>query len=259
MDSFHVISDGKLEVNYGRQKLSPSSFSSSTKLGVKCLLIKKNNKYILVDTGPGIFNPDDNKYQMEYPRLLLKELSNLSIQPSEIATVILTHFHFDHCGGCISTDGEPIFANAIHYIQKKEVKYSKNNPEFSKYALPFFDTLNKHDILKVVNGDISIENSIELISSPGHTAGFQYVKFAIDDQNYVFPGDIIPTLWHLNNDNVVGVDLNPKVLSNAKKNIIKDCIADDAIMIFQHSLRPTMGELIKKEKRIGFKKYLFRT
>ncbi|NOR45253.1 MAG: MBL fold metallo-hydrolase [Candidatus Delongbacteria bacterium] len=255
MDSLHIISDGNLEVNYGRQKLSPSSFSSSTKLGVSCLLIKKSNKYILIDTGPGIFNTDENKYLMEYPRQLLVKLNDLNIQPAEINTVILTHFHFDHCGGCINTAGEPIFNNAIHSIQKKEVEYSKDNPEFSKYALPFFNTLNEYGLLKVIDGDILIENSIELISSPGHTAGFQYVKFVINNQNYVFPGDIIPTLWHINNDNIIGIDLYPEALNNAKRKIIEDCINDDGIMIFQHSLRPTMGKLVKKEKRIGFKKY----
>jgi glyoxylase-like metal-dependent hydrolase (beta-lactamase superfamily II) len=254
MDSFHIISDGKLEVNYGRQNLSPSSFLSSTKLGVSCLLIKKNNKYTLVDTGPGIFNPDENKYQMEYPRQLLAELNNLNLKPSEINTVILTHFHFDHCGGCIGKDGEPVFNNANHYLQEKEVEYSKNNPEFSKYALPFFNSLNKLDLLKVVDGDISIEDLIDLISSPGHTAGFQYVKFEINDQNYIFPGDIIPTLWHINNNNVIGIDHDLEALNNAKKKIIEDCISEDAIMIFQHSLKPTMGKLISKGTRIGFQK-----
>lgn len=256
MDNFHIISDGKLEVNYGRQKLSPSSFSTIIKLGINCLLIKKNNKYILVDTGTGLFKPDDNKYRMKYPRQLLIELNDLNIQPSEVDTVILTHFHFDHCGGCINIDGEPVFTNAIHYIQNDEVAYVESNKYLSKYIIDFRNVLGKNDQLKLIDGNFIIENSIELVKSLGHTAGFQYVKFIIADQNYVFPGDIIPTLWHINNDNVIGIDHDPKALNIAKKKIIDDCISSDAIMIFQHSLKPTMGKLVKKEKRIGFKKYL---
>ena len=259
MDRVRIISDGKLEVDYGRQKLSPSSFPSVIKLGVNCLLIKKNDKHILIDTGPGLFNPDENKYEMDYPRQLLIELKNLNIQPSEIDIVILTHFHFDHCGGCMNNGYEPVFVNAKHYIQKKEIQHSNEDPEFAQYALPFFNTLEKLNLLKVVDGNISIENSIDLIKSPGHTAGFQYVKFILDKQNYVFPGDIIPTLWHLNNDNVIGIDHDPKALNVAKKKIIEDCIVNDAIIIFQHSLKPTMGKLTRKGSRIGFQRLSFST
>ena len=65
MDNLYIISDGKLEANYGRQFLSPSSFPSTVKLGINALLIQKNNKNILIDSGTGLFNPDKNKYKIE--------------------------------------------------------------------------------------------------------------------------------------------------------------------------------------------------
>ena len=254
MDSFHIISDGILEVNYGGQKLSPSSFPSIVKLGINCLLIQKNNKNILIDSGTGLFNPDENKYKIDYPRKLISEMKIIGLNPADIDIVILTHFHFDHCGGCMSDNYKPVFRNATHYIQQEEIEYSNKNSEFSKYALPFFDTLDKCGLLEVINGNTSVGNLISLVKAPGHTTGFQYVKFMLNEQNYVFPGDIIPTLWHINNENIVGIDLNPETLNTAKKEIIEDCIVNDAIMIFQHSLKPTMGKLVKKGKRIGFKK-----
>lgn len=246
MDRLHIISDGNLVVGYDT--------SPTVRLGINCLLIQKNDKNILVDTGTGSFNPDETKYEIEYPRQILTELNTINLKPTDIDIVILTHFHFDHCGGCMSNRYDPVFDNATHYVQDREVQYSNNNPEFSKYALPFFNTLDKCDLLRVANGNISIEDTIELISSPGHTAGFQYVKFILNKQNYIFPGDIIPTLWHLNNNNIIDIDYDLEALNNSKKKIIENCINNDAIMIFQHSLRPTMGKLVNRGARIGFQK-----
>ena len=74
----------------------------------------------------------------------------------------------------------PVFSNATHYIQQEEVEYSNKDSEYSKYALPFFDSLDKLNLLKIVNGDVSIDNFIYLIKSHGHTAGFQYVEFVLN-------------------------------------------------------------------------------
>ncbi|MDA3837423.1 MAG: MBL fold metallo-hydrolase [Candidatus Delongbacteria bacterium] len=259
MDSLHIIPDGNFEVRYsaGRQNSSPVLFdnnSQTMKLGSNCLLIQMNEKNILVDTGTGLFNPDKNKYKMDYPRLLLSGLKGINIAPSDIDIVVLTHFHFDHCGGCMNENEEPVFSNAIHYIQASEVENAMENPEFYKYWTVFENVLEKNNLLRTIEGNFAIENSIELILSPGHTTGFQYIEFQLNDQNYIFPGDIIPTLWHLNNDNIVYLDHAPEALGVAKNKIIENCIKNDAFMIFQHSTKPLIGKLTRKENRYGFQR-----
>ena len=246
MDRLVVISDGNLQVRYNT--------SSTVKLGINCLLIKKNDKNILVDTGTGYFNPDKTKYQIEYPRNILTELSAINLKPTNIDIVVLTHFHFDHCGGCFNEIGDPVFTNAEHYIQTWEIQNAESDHSLAKYMSKFSEALGKHDLLKPIDGNLAIEDSINLIRSKGHTAGFQYVKFVIDEQTYIFPGDIVPTLWHLNNSNFIGLDHDPAALNIAKNEIIENCIESDSVMIFQHSLKPTMGKLVRKGKRIGFKR-----
>lgn len=254
MDKLHIISDGKLEIryNYGRQHLSPVPFL--IKLGVNSLLLQKNNKNILVDTGTGLFNPDESKYSIDYPREFLNNLKYFGIKPSDIDIVILTHFHFDHCGGCIDENREPVFSNAVHYLQSREIEFAEKDPELSKYWSIFKNILGKNNLLKIIDGNFTVGNSINLIISPGHTIGLQYVKFSVNDQNYVFPGDIIPTLWHLNNSNEVDLDYDPVSLNIEKNRILEECIKDDAVIIFQHSLKPTMGKLVDKGTRIGFQR-----
>ncbi|MBN2789115.1 MAG: MBL fold metallo-hydrolase [Candidatus Delongbacteria bacterium] len=237
--------------------MSPVSLDDSypsMKMGSNCLLIQKNDKNVLIDTGTGLFNPDENKYKIDYPRKLLTGLKDLNITPSDIDIVILTHFHFDHCGGCISEDKEPVFSNAVHYLQSSEIEFAEKDPTLYKYWSVFKDILGKYNLLKIIDGNFNLEKSVKLMLSPGHTAGLQYAKFTINDQNYIFPGDIIPTLWHLNNENIIYLDYDPEALKTAKRNIINDCIEDDSVMIFQHSVRPMMGKLINKGSKIGFQR-----
>ncbi|MCK4980420.1 MAG: MBL fold metallo-hydrolase [Candidatus Delongbacteria bacterium] len=246
MGKLHLISDGDLEVRYNT--------SSTVKLGVNCLLIQKNNKNILIDTGTGNFNPDENKYQIEYPRRILTELKTINLKPTDIDIVVLTHFHFDHCGGCFNEKGYPVFINAEHYMQTWEIQNAEKDHNLAKYMFKFSGVLGKHDLFRPIDGNIVIEDSIDLIRSKGHTAGFQYVKFTTNENTYVFPGDIIPTLWHLNNNNFIGLDYDPTALNTAKNEIIEECIYNNITIIFQHSLKPTMGKLVRKEKRVGFKR-----
>ena len=85
MDRLDIISDGNLVVGYDT--------SSTVKLGINCLLIQKNDKNILVDTGTGFFNPDETKYEIEYPRQMLTELNTINLKPTDIDIVILTHYN----------------------------------------------------------------------------------------------------------------------------------------------------------------------
>ena len=68
-------------------------------LGLNCLLLQKAGRNILIDTGIG----SKETYGL-VPSRLVKGLKNVGITPKDIDMVILTHLHFDHCGGCTRLD-----------------------------------------------------------------------------------------------------------------------------------------------------------
>ncbi|MCY3773634.1 MAG: MBL fold metallo-hydrolase, partial [Gemmatimonadetes bacterium] len=97
-----------------------------------CLLIRKDGRNILVDTGYGdkMTDRDRGIYGMS-GSTVLGSLSARGVSAEEIDLVILSHLHFDHAGGATVTDGEggvvPAFPNAQYVVQKGEWEDALND------------------------------------------------------------------------------------------------------------------------------------
>lgn len=92
-------------------------------------------------------------------------LKSMSIEPREIDVVVNTHLHVDHCG-C-----NDLFENAKLYAHRLE--------------LPPIGTV-------WVSGEMTLLPGIELIQTPGHTAGSMSVLVSAE-KRYAVCGDAIPT------------------------------------------------------------------
>src|ERR1700754_5002382 len=84
------------------------------------MLFDDNNRLILIDTGIG--NKQDEKFFSHYylhgNDTLNKSLASKGFSKADIMDVILTHLHFDHCGGAIERVGDklvPAFKNAMYW------------------------------------------------------------------------------------------------------------------------------------------------
>ena len=70
-------------------------------LGLNCLLLQVGGQNVLVDTGIGSKEIDQDKENLGLvPSRLLKWLKGLGLTPKDISAVVLSHLHFDHSGGC---------------------------------------------------------------------------------------------------------------------------------------------------------------
>ena len=82
---------------------------------------------------------------------LLEQLRQRGVDPSDIARVVLTHAHWDHCQ---NTD---LFPNADIILHEKELEYTRN-PRDGDFATAryFADTLRAHNV-RLVSGEIELE------------------------------------------------------------------------------------------------------
>ncbi len=109
------------------QKKYPADENNLCTWALRSLLIKTEDRNILIDTGYG--NKQSDKF-FSFVHLhdgdgLEAALLKTQTKLEDITDVVLTHLHADHCGGSIKynndkTKFEAVFKNARHWISKQQ-------------------------------------------------------------------------------------------------------------------------------------------
>jgi N-acyl homoserine lactone hydrolase len=100
--------------------------------------------------------------------------------PRDIACVINTHLHFDHCGGNRLFPGVPI------HVQARELADARTLDDYTIRRWVDFDgaTYVEHE------GEVALLPGIRLLPAPGHTDGHQVVVVETDAGTHVLGGDV---------------------------------------------------------------------
>ncbi len=245
------------------EKIFPADEQNRIRLALNSFLIKKEDILILIETGigsdlePKIFE----YYSIERDPGLVGSLQRLGYQAEDIAFVINTHLHFDHCGGntCKNEKGEdvPTFPKAKYIIQKREWEYALNPSERDKpsYLKQNFIPLEEHGQLQLVDGDSEITEGVEVVLVPGHTTSHQCVKVQSGSQIFFFLGDLVPTSGHIGLPYIMSYDLNPQVTLENKKKIFNQAIKENWILGFNHDPDHFFGHVEKVGDKYRFKPF----
>jgi len=106
---------------------------SSWLTGTLCLLAETAQGPVLIDTGPGI---DDyahppgilrvfqviTKVRMDADEAAVRQVARLGYNPEDVRHVVLTHMHFDHCGGLRD------FPDATVHVHQREHQAFRGRP-----------------------------------------------------------------------------------------------------------------------------------
>ncbi len=145
VDAGHYYTDGgaMMGVNpwalWGKKE--PTDERRRIRLALDLLLIVGHGRVILVDTGIGNrLSEKQIKIYKPSEYILEKSLAALGYQASDVTDVILSHLHFDHAGGLITShEGEDkiTFANARLWCQKAEWEMAKNPDGLNQAAYDY--------------------------------------------------------------------------------------------------------------------------
>ncbi len=251
MIKFHIIESGYFHgdggVMFGTvpKKYWSAKYKVDEKnmcvMALRCLFIETDTRRILVDAGIGdkhnsrlkFFQPFDQKD-------IAGEILKIGYRPEEVTDVIITHLHFDHCGGCTVFNSDkkvvPAYPNATYHLSLTQWKNYRNPSLFEKGSF-FADNIEPvYDAgqLQFALEDMHLDEHVRLELYDGHTPGQIVVLFNTEEGNYAFPGDVVPTSLNLSLSWLSGYDNSVAVAMEEKKRFMDKAIKDKRTLIFYH-------------------------
>ncbi len=210
--------------------------------GSRCLLLEGNGRLILVDNGVG------HKYDSKFADIfgidhetatLEASLASLGFNRRDVTDVVLTHLHFDHCGGSTQREGDKLsltFPNAVHHVQRDHWEWARksNSRERASFLAENLDPLEDSGQLSLAAGDREIVPGVEPLVVDGHTRAQQTLKITGHGQTLVYVADLIPTSAHLPPVWGMAYDVEPLKTISEKQAFLKQAAENGWAIFFEH-------------------------
>jgi glyoxylase-like metal-dependent hydrolase (beta-lactamase superfamily II) len=240
------------------QKLNPADENNLCSWAMRCLLIEEGNQLILVDTGMG--DKQDAKWQSYYFRHgegeLVKSIRAKGYSENDVTDVILSHLHFDHCGGAVKwnddrTKFEMTFPNAKYWSHSAHFESAIHpNPRekatfFKDNILPIHQANQLFFVDKVAEKPFQ---NIDFLCADGHTEKMLMPKISYQNKQILFIADTIPSHAHIPIPYVMGYDINPLITMKEKEDLLSQAIENEWIIFFDHDPLFDCATIQKTEK-----------
>jgi glyoxylase-like metal-dependent hydrolase (beta-lactamase superfamily II) len=264
----HTIDTGMFKLDGGAMfgvvpksiwhKLNPADDNNMCTWAMRCMLIESGNKLILIDTGIG--NKQAEKffsyYYLHGNDTLEKSINSKGFHLNDITDVILTHLHFDNCGGAVYRDAdgvlEPTFKNATYWSHEDHWNWAiePNEREKASFLKENILPIQQSGQLKFIQKDTIISNEIDFYISNGHTESMLIPIIQYKEQSIAYMADLIPSAAHIPIPYVMGYDIRPLDTMKEKKDFLKQAIDNNYLLFFEHDPTIACVSLMETEKGI---------
>lgn len=264
----HVIETGRFKLDGGAmfgvvpkplwERTNPSDSMNRIDMAMRCLLIEEDNRLILVDNGIG------HKYDEKFAKIyavdhdhssLERSLKDAGFSREEVTDVILTHLHFDHCGGStewnsVKEKHELVFSNATHWVQKNHLEWALNPNSrevasfYQENIMPIVESGN----MRLLEGETELFPGIELKVVDGHTEAQQLPLIQYKGKKILYAADLFPTYGHLPLPYVMGYDTRPLLTLEERGTYLPWLAEEEIILFYEHDPENECGLVIKNDR-----------
>lgn len=240
-------------------KLNPADDNNMISLAMRCLLIEDGNRLILIDNGMG--DKQDAKffghYYMHGDFSLKKSLAAHGFTSDDITDMVLTHLHFDHCGGSIKwnndrTKYETAFKNATYWIADAHwhEALAPNPREKASFLKENILPIEESGQLKLLKPNEKFHPEIDLLFTMGHTNNMMHPVVPYNNTKLIYLADVIPTMAHIPTPYVMGYDVRPLDTMKEKTSILKQAVDNNYLLYFEHDPFNEMCSVHETDKGI---------
>jgi glyoxylase-like metal-dependent hydrolase (beta-lactamase superfamily II) len=253
----HVIETGLFKLDGGAmfgvvpktlwQKTNPADENNMCTWALRCLLIEDGKRLMLIDTGIGDKQSEKffSHYHLQGNDTLIGSIRKAGFHEDDITDVILTHLHFDHCGGAIAwntqKDGyRPVFKHAIYWSNAPHWQWATipNAREKASFLAENILPIQESGQLKFVErtGSFSAEAfpNIDLLFVDGHTDSMMIPHIKYKGKTIVFMADLLPSVGHIPLPYVMGYDTRPLITLEEKGSFLNTAATENFVLFLEH-------------------------
>jgi len=224
-------------------KLNPSDENNMCNWAMRCLLIDAGDRKILIDTGLG--GKQDEKFFSHYflngNDTLESSLKKHGFSFDDITDVLLSHLHFDHCGGSIKWNKEhsgyePAFANATFWSNEKHWQWATvpNKRERASFLKENILPMQACGKLRFLSEGEELIPGVKMLYANGHTEAMMLPKITINGKSIVFAADLIPAAAHVPLPYIMGYDMFPMTTLTEKEVFLNEAVKGDYTLFLEH-------------------------
>ena len=163
------------------------------RMEVSCYLIRHGSDYLLFDAGleTSLLGRELNDRPQSYTLAssLVDQLSVIGLEPDDIGSVAVSHYHFDHAGQLASFPDAKLIIGAADWTALQQPK-----PPLGAEP-PLFDHWLKGDgEVQMIDGDLDVfgDGTVRMLSMPGHSPGSYALLVKLAEKGPVLlSGDIV--------------------------------------------------------------------
>ncbi|MBU1008616.1 MAG: MBL fold metallo-hydrolase [Bacteroidetes bacterium] len=227
------------------QKFYPCDENNLCNWAMRCLLVVDGERRILIDNGIG--NKQDEKWLSHYylngEETLESSLAAVGYTPADITDMVITHMHFDHCGGSVSWNGdrsgfELAFPNATYWTSRQQFAWATNpnRREEASYLKENILPIHESGKLKLIDDEGEFIPNITFKLYNGHTEGQLIPHINYNGKTVVYMADLMPSAAHIPMPWIMAYDTRPLVTLEDRERFYGEALEKDYILFLEHDL-----------------------
>ena len=242
------------------QRTNPADSNNLCTWANRLLLIEDGKRLTLIDTALG--DKQDAKFFGHYfihgDDTLDKSLAKYGFHRDDITDVILTHLHFDHCGGAIKRENEkliPAFNNAKFWSNEKHWDWAVNpNPrEKASFLKENIIPIQESGQLNFLKEGEKYDANIDIRYAHGHTEAMMLPQIDYKGKTILYMADLLPSVGHIPLPYVMGYDTRPLVTMDERQSYWQEIVDKEYILFLEHDSVNECCTLQNTEKGIRVK------
>jgi len=219
------------------------------------LAVKTGGRLVLIDSGTGGGQAGGPK-----AGLLTQSMAAAGLDPKDVKTIVMSHFHGDHIFGLMAKDtNAQTFPDAEIIVPAAELKWwtqpvdsipqpRRGNAQRVQATFPNWKNI------KVVDGEADVAPGIRAIPAHGHTQGHTAHLISSRGSQLLATADAtnIQTLFVKNPTWQAAFDHVPDLAVETRKKLFDRAVADKAMVAGYHWGLPNVGTIAKDGNGYAF-------